>query len=134
MKELKMGDLVEIRTVGSWGERIFIKHGFNGIVVVHPKDRGRYCNGYGFVSNFFSGGQWRRIKEKTYRPFTWEERDQLCGKWIKHKDDDNSIYMIIQIEKDGIYTGDFYRDYKELLEWFFCDIEGETGLPVGVEE
>lgn len=70
----------------------------------------------------------RNKPEKKYRPFIWEERNQIRGKWIVHKDDNNEQ----QIRSLGLYDGIFYindiKVDKYLENYLFLD----TKLPFGV--
>lgn len=80
---------------------------------------------------------WREIEEKiepTYRPFTWEERDMLRGKWFREKCDVKKERLIINVyeSREGelfIYDGSVAMNVKNLFEnYTFLD-----GTPCGVK-
>jgi len=142
-KELKMGDIVEIHETQitrdrldmyshftSWVESVFVKYGEDdSIIVVDERSRNNFLGGEAFTTKKYSKPLWRIPKQKTYRPFTWEEREQLRGKWITRKverDNPNPEYCITIINNVGIYIGATVT-FKELYEDFiFLD-----GSPVG---
>ena len=63
----------------------------------------------------------------TYVPFTWEDREQLRGRWIYRSKDENTIEEIAFKFDSRVFNG----VAKYLLEdgWRFLD----TGKPVGKE-
>ena len=146
-KELKMGDVVEVLVktgFEAWVKRIFIKYGDNVIIVVSNLYEINYLKGSSFDTEKFNDGDWRRIKEDTYRPFTWEERDLLRSKWVKGKNIQDDLYEMIEsqihsffsIEREGddfewiFLAKGFHISPKKLLEGFvFVD-----GSPCGVKE
>lgn len=69
-------------------------------------------------------------KEKQYRPFTWEDREYLRGKWIRRKDssdEEESIGEFYMSSSDTFKIN--LKSARELLDsWEFLD-----GLPCGVE-
>lgn len=75
------------------------------------------------------------INGKKYRPLTWEERDQLRGKWVRLKPLEDSIDVEFQIttimkRPHGFSVLPFVTEEYLCNEYVFID----TGLPVGVEE
>jgi len=106
-KELKMGDEVEVlidpyRDI--WDKKIFVKLGNCGsIIVVSAYSTYEFKHGESFSTKQYYS-KWRIPKQKTYRPFTWEERDQLGGKWVKCKAS-GSEYCITVIHANGVYLG-----------------------------
>ena len=68
---------------------------------------------------------------KKYRPFRWEEREQLRGRWVKRKLTEGE-WQITNIEKHhgGLYVQSLGSASALLVDCVFLD----TGLPVGVEE
>ena len=79
---------------------------------------------------------WREIPKSKYRPFTWEEREKLRGKWIKSKSDKyiEEIITTLHLDEDGIFKIAFqnsrYITVQNLLESYeFID-----GSPCGVLE
>ena len=145
-KELKMGDIVEIHETQitrhrldmyshftSWVESVFVKYGEDdSIIVVDERSRNNFLGGEAFTTKKYSKPLWRVPKQKTYRPFTWEEREQLRGKWVKWKGADTEHFIttitkthVILMEKNDWVT------FQEL-----CDncIFVDSGLPCGVEE
>lgn len=68
-----------------------------------------------------------RIKpEPKYIPFTWEDREELRGKWLKRKDYNVEKLPTTICNKD-VMIGDQFYSYKELLKDFtFLD-----GTPCG---
>jgi len=145
-KELKMGDIVEIHETQitrdrldmyshftSWVESVFVKYGEDdSIIVVDERSRNNFLGGEAFTTKKYSKPLWRIPKQKTYRPFTWEEREQLRGEWVKWKGADTEHFIttitkthVILMEKNDWVT------FQEL-----CDncIFVDSGLPCGVEE
>jgi hypothetical protein len=135
-KELKMGDIVEVAFHCDgvvWNESIFVKYGIdNSIIVVQSSDNTKFLAGEPFDTFKYTSGHWRIPKQKTYRPFTWEEREQLRGKWVKWEGADTEHFIttitktyVILMEKNDWVT------FQELR--LFC-IFVDSGLPCGVEE
>jgi len=131
-KELKMGDEVEVlidpyRDI--WDKKIFVKLGNCGsIIVVSAYSTYEFKHGESFSTKQYYS-KWRIPKQKTYRPFTWEEREQLRGKWITRKverDNPNPEYCIAIINNVGIYIGATVT-FKALYEDFIF----LGGSPVG---
>ena len=63
-------------------------------------------------------------KPKEYVPFTWEDREQLKGKWIKHKElkDEELIISLTADEDDWIITHDKNLSGENLLDnYLFLD-------------
>ena len=63
-------------------------------------------------------------KPKEYIPFTWEDREQLRGKWIKHKKlkDEELIISLTANEDDWIITHDANLSGENLLNnYLFLD-------------
>ena len=132
-KELKMGDIVEVAFHCDgvvWNESIFVKYGIdNSIIVVQSSDNTKFLAGEPFDTFKYTSGHWRIPKQKTYRPFKWEEREQLRGKWITRKverDNPNPEYCITIINNVGIYIGATVT-FKALYEDFIF----LGGSPVG---
>ena len=68
-------------------------------------------------------------KLKDYEPFIWEDREQLKGKWIKHKElkDEELIISLTADEDDWIITHDKNLSGENLLDnYLFLD-----GSPCG---
>ena len=67
-------------------------------------------------------------KEGSYVPFTWEDREQLRGRWIYQVGDENAEQIIIKMDFNH---GEFYANNKcarQLLnDWLFL----ESNEPVG---
>lgn len=62
----------------------------------------------------------------TYVPFTWEDRDQLRGRWITR---DNQELQLVNLDNsDGFHANDVHVD-NLCKYWKFLD----TGKPVGKE-
>ena len=81
----------------------------------------------GFSERFFYR---RRIEPAvTYIPFTWEDRDQLRGRWIKESDNVEIQVTAFHCNSEGVFYSEG-RSAKVLVErWRFLD----TGKPVGKE-
>ena len=131
-KELKMGDEVEVlidpyRDI--WDKKIFVKLGNCGsIIVVSAYSTYEFKHGESFSTKQYYS-KWRIPKQKTYRPFTWEERDQLRGKWIKRKTSDLECCVTV-INTEGIFLGGKTLPFCYLFEnYTFFD-----GSPCGVKE
>jgi len=134
-KELKLGDKVEVLTEGSvWAERIFIKYGAqHSVICVNRVDNNDFYNGYYFTTLQYS--TWRFLQEIKYRPFTWEERDQLRGKWVIRKDD-SFEFLISQLRNPAeiewwikMDSYSYYNPSSLLQQFTFLD-----GSPCGVKE
>ena len=135
-KELKMGDEVEVlidpyRDI--WDKKIFVKLGNCGsIIVVSAYSTYEFKHGESFSTKQYYS-KWRIPKQKTYRPFTWEEREQLRGEWVKWKGADTE-HFITTITKTHVILME-----KNDEEWVtfqeLCDncIFVDSGLPCGVE-
>lgn len=69
----------------------------------------------------------RRIEPTvTYVPFTWEDRDQLRGRWVAR---DNQELHLVNLDNSGGFCANGV-DVKSLCKyWHFLD----TGKPVGKE-
>lgn len=135
MKELKMGDKVEVFFVEQWEKRIFIKHGFNNSIICccYP-DENNYKHGRQFGTRIWEKDEWRIPEEKKYRPFTWEERDQLRGKWVKNKENDTENMIIgffldggidskLHLSCDGWCTSESLLKHYEFLDGSPCGME-----------
>ena len=84
------------------------------------------CSGSPFVADMHYR---RRITPAvTYVPFTWEDRDQLRGRWITQVETDGTEQMVNKLD---LINGDLFANNKLALElltgWRFLD----TGEPVG---
>lgn len=67
----------------------------------------------------------------TYIPFTWEDREQLRGRWIRFKHPGSAEFLISKLynsDKHGVMAND-YSASSLLDEAIFLD----TGKPVGKE-
>ena len=94
MKELKMGDEVEIYGNDEWEKRIFVKKGqCNGIICVHSETEGMFKNDKSFHTTWWK--KWRIPEEKKYRPFTFEDRELFLGRWVKNKNNNTEIALNI---------------------------------------
>lgn len=69
-----------------------------------------------------------RIKpEPKYIPFTYEDREQLRGKWLMHKNYDKDQYMIVRIDTNGVSIKVDHISYQDLFDkYLFSD-----GSPCG---
>ena len=127
-KELKMGDEVEVlidpyRDI--WDKKIFVKLGNCGsAIVVSAYSTYEFKHGESFSTKQYYS-KWRIPKQKTYRPFTWEERDQLRGKWIKRKTSDLECCVTV-INTEGIFLGKTLPFCYLFENYTFLD-----GSPVG---
>lgn len=80
---------------------------------------------YGLGLNKYTYIPYENIKKKLV-PFTWEDREQLRGKWIKPNNED-SEYQILSIFEEGIRITRGSGSYEFLLKHFtFLD-----GSPCG---
>ena len=145
-KELKMGDIVEIHETQitchrlnmyshftSWVESVFVKYGEDdSIIVVDERNRNNFLDGEAFTTKKYSKPLWRIPKQKTYRPFTWEEREQLRGKWVKWKGADTE-HFITTITKEKVLLMD-KNDWLTFEELCKNCVFVDSGLPCGVEE
>ena len=136
-KELKMGEKVEVKIIskGEWLETVFLKYGAeNGIIAVSSDTRFSFLNGYGFHAAYYEAGTWRIPEEKMYRPFTWEERDQLRGEWVKRKNSGVIEGMIDGLSMDFdrflIYFSVYFVTNNELLDWYTFLDGSPCGVPV----
>ena len=115
--ELKMGDEVEVlKSKGVWERRIFIKHGDSGIIAVQQGYEDKYNEGLSFNTQRYDDNDWRFPKEISYRPFTWEERDQLRGKWVKYKDSKDSFTEMLESQIHSFFRIDKKDDD---FDWIF---------------
>jgi hypothetical protein len=136
MKELEMGDIVEVKAYNwkLWESRIFIKHGKNnGIICVDGSCNTAFKNGENFETAYWEKEEWRFPEEKSYRHFTWEERDILRDKWIKHKDNTHEAQIVefsMYNEVHFVQTRSKQISFKKLLE----DYTTLNGDVLGVEE
>jgi len=135
MSKYKMGEKILVRGFSSndWNERIFIKDGKNkSAICVMEEEKKKYFSGEDFMTQMWE--YHKKLPEKKYVPFTWEDRDLLRGRWIKSKEDDKEL-MIIGFSKEEVFLihtdqGDIY--HKGVLDFYtFLD-----GTPCGklVEE
>ena len=88
----------------------------------------RSCGG---VSSFCNCDIYRRriTPAVTYVPFTWEDREQLRGRWIKESDNVEIQVTAFHCDSKGVFYSEG-RSAKVLVErWRFLD----TGKPVGKE-
>lgn len=75
---------------------------------------------------------WREIPKPKYRPFTWEDRDLIKGKWIRPKsgvDDEHLITLFSRAKENRLYVvinTSFIRADKFLEDYEFLD-----GTPCG---
>jgi len=134
MNELKMGDTIEVRFTefsDTWAERVYIKSGLNGGAICVARDeKENYFRGDDFKTNLFHSGLWRRLEEKKYRPFTWEEKHQIAGFWVRHKKSMNETMITELYFMNYVKIQDEKISFTELLEnYIFLD-----GSPCGVEE
>ena len=129
MKELKIGDEVEVPSCGTWTKVIFIKYSENdSIICVHSHEGYRFKQGETFSTTKYLKGEWRTIKEPTYRPFTFEDREVFRNKWIKHKEY-NDEYLILSCSCLEIRTSTGDLRYDTIFnKYIFLD-----GSPCGVE-
>ena len=72
---------------------------------------------------------------KKYRPFDWEEREILRGKWLKYKETGAEVQVTtirkhFVNDKVMIYSPYIGTSSELLKSYVFLD----TGLPVGIEE
>lgn len=72
---------------------------------------------------------------KKYRPFNWEEREMIRGKWLKYKETGaeaqvTTIRKYFVNDEVMIYSPSIGTSSELLTNYVFLD----TGLPVGVEE
>lgn len=82
-------------------------------------------------NKFFSNLIYRRriTPTVTYIPFTWEDREQLRGRWIKESDNVEIQVTAFHCNSKGVFYSEG-RSAKVLVErWCFLD----TGKPVGKE-
>ena len=129
MKELKIGDIIEVFVDKIWEDRIFLKCGEDrSIICVSEMSNSGYLSGNVFVSCKWYFGKWRVKEELEYIPFTYEDRAELRGRYIIKKEDSDTEYIINKIEKNGIHTIYNYINLEKLLEdYTFAD----TGKPCG---
>lgn len=135
MKELKMGQLVEIKNTtmhnrGFSSTRIFIKTGKDkSAICVREGDHDAYLRGESFDTYTWDWGYWRVIKEREYVPYDHSHLSHLIGRVIKSKDKDDDGYMssITGGNHRGILLSDEFSDYEELLH----DYVFEDGSPCG---
>ncbi len=146
MKELKMGDIVEIcqakynSTEEIWKPYIFIKKGKdkdNDIICVKEDNEKDYTDGLNF-NTFMTDYtyKWRIPENPKYRPFTFEDRELFRDKWVRNKESGNESLIIgfDTIIKDyrgsRVWLGaNMNYEYEELFKYFtFLD-----GSPCGVK-
>jgi len=129
---MNIGDKVEVKEIGGeWKQLIFVKYGFQDCVIcVAPKDEDDFNRGMSFNTWSFQKENWRRPLLKSYRPFTWAERNMLRGRIIKPTFCDTSEFTIT----------DFYRGKVVLFKGVECTFEELFrcycflgGTPCGVE-
>ena len=93
-------------------------------------ETGNWCKA-GMGSGFRCMLDYRRriTPAVTYVPFTWEDREQLRGRWIKFKHPGSAEFLISKLynsDKHGLVAND-YSASSLLDEAIFLD----TGKPVG---
>lgn len=126
MSELKLGDKIDIFENNQWRERYFIKDGFHGSVIyVNFEYNDNFLEGRGFTASI--SDNWRYIKQKKYRPFTFGDRELFIDKWIRNINDKNSEYKIIAIHNDCIFLRNFIS-----YDYLFSHYEFLDGTPCGV--
>ncbi len=120
-------DIEILHSSGSWDSRIFIKYGnTDGIVCVHYGSDHRFYNGMRFDTQYWEKDEWRIKKEPEYIPFTFDDKEQLKGRWIKMIG--SGDYLITVTFKEGICITDGSTIYYErLLEEYIFD----DGSPCG---
>ena len=134
--KLEVGCWIEILSACRWERRIFVKYGKNGgVICVDPYCENNFLNGGSFKTNWFLKEHWREVKKFSYRPFTWEEREQLCDMWVLDKNGSNHSYKItgLFINNKGfpsaVYGGCRITFQKLFERYTFSD-----GSIIGVEE
>jgi hypothetical protein len=136
MKELKMGDIVEVKAYNwkLWESRIFIKNGLNGgVICVNEMSKDNFDEGKDFITTLWKKEEWRIPEEKSYRSFTWEERERLRGIGIKRKDGTHEATIIEFSIFNGVpfvHTSLRQIAFRQLLE----DYTTLNGDVLGVEE
>ena len=129
MEELKMGDTIEVSDeLRGWVKRIYIQEGFEGVLCVAKRHEEEFRKGKSFDLTHWRS--WRRLEEKKYRPFTWEEKHQIAGFWVRHKKSMDETMITELYFMNYVKIQDEKISFTELLEnYIFLD-----GSPCGVEE
>lgn len=84
-----------------------------------------------FVNHVEAFALFYPVEEKKYRPYTWEEREQLRGKWIKREINGKSKEEFISdmyISNDNLFiindkTSEYLLNYYTWLDGSPCGIE-----------
>ena len=130
MNELKMGDIVEVRDcTQEWSDRIFIKYGKPGqIMYVNPDYAQNFRDNENFSTFTIDDRGWRVKQKPEYVPFTWDDREQLRGKWIRSKILQHLEYCILDITSISIHVYEVQSiSFEKLLDSYeFID-----GTPCG---
>jgi hypothetical protein len=131
--EFKTGDIVEVKesNKSAWCERIFLFEKDSMFYCISNRQEGLYRDN--LIFECVPWNECRKKPEKKYRPFTWEERDQLRGKWIKEKEQSQDECMIIGlIYKDeawidagelGYFTPEYLLENYIFLDGSSCGVE-----------
>lgn len=89
---------------------------------------------YALADNILTYDTEFRVKpELKYIPFTYEDREQLRDKWIKHRDGgspNKREHVITGIDIDGITTQTDRFSYAQLLEFMIFTDESPCGKVV----
>lgn len=74
-------------------------------------------------------------EEKKYRPYTWEEREQLRGKWFKRSDGkaDEELINGFYILNDGLFVIND-KTAEHLLNYYVWLDGSPCGVPVEYDE
>ena len=129
MKELKIGDKVEVLIGSKWKERIFIKFGKeSGVMCLIDGDEAAFNNDDTFKTVFWD--KWRFIEEPEYHPFTRDDDwvNALKGKWIKSKIEHGSVFMITNYNTKMLSFNTL--SFDDLFNDFLFD----DGSIIGVKE
>jgi hypothetical protein len=130
MNDLKIGDIVEINFLGDrWEERIFVKYAMDGSVCyIEGNDENSFKTGGSFRVNVHY--KWRKKQEPKYIPFTYSDRKELRGKYVRRKGFLNEFFFT-QISQGGVVINEpGFKDWDILLNDF---IFADTGKPCGKE-
>lgn len=98
--------------------------------VEHKNDYGVWSkvnNGFAFVD---PADRYRIAPEKKYRPFTMNEIMPHRERWIKYKNDSDSVFRFTGIWRNGVSNYGSFYNYADALEMFTF----ENGEPLGVLE
>jgi len=130
MEELKMGDTVEVLDHDNkWNNCIFIKHGDNGAIIFVNPDYEQDFLANRIFSTFKADKRYWRIKQKSeYVPFTWDDREQLRGKWVRAKMLQHFEYCLTYISHVGV---GFDMNENIYYDRLFNNYEFIDGTPCG---